>query len=67
MAKNSKYSCVVFFPGIKPKKWAYVAKVKGFASFLNSQHPGWEYINVYDRETGEFLARYYTNSIFPDN
>ena len=47
-AKNSKHACVVFFPGVKPKKWAYVAKLKGFAFFLNSKHSGWEYMNVYN-------------------
>ena len=67
MAKNSKYACVVFFPGIKPKKWAYVAKLKGFASFLNSNHPGWDYMNVYNSESGKFLARYYSDSILPNN
>ena len=37
MAKNSNYSCVVFFPGIKPKKSAYVTKFIGDISFLNDK------------------------------
>lgn len=65
MAKNSKYACVVFFPGVKPKKWAYVAKLRGFAFFLNAKHAGWDYMNVYNGESGRFLARYYPDSNYP--
>lgn len=63
MAHKNDYACVVFFPDEKPKKWKYVHKLKGFASFLNDKHKNWSYFNVYDRKTNGYLKRFYKNNL----
>ena len=56
MPKND-YSVIAFFPDKSAKKWNYVHKLNGFVNFLNQKFPLWEYINVYDRRTREYLRR----------
>jgi len=65
MHKND-YSCIVYFENTNPKKWAFVHKLNGFASFLNEKHKGWKYFNVYERRTAKFLKRFYPGNIIPD-
>lgn len=66
MRHKDDYTCIAFYDTEKPKKWQYVHKLKGFADFLNSKHPGWKYFNVYDRRKGDFLKRFYPNSLVPE-
>ena len=65
MQNKSTYSCIVFFPYEKPKKW-FADKLDGFVAFLNKEHSTWEYINVYDAKTKWYLTRYYPHSLIPE-
>lgn len=65
MAHKNDYTCIVYFPDDKPKKWTYVHNLRGFAGFLDQKHPGWKYFNVYDRRTAAYLKRFYPNSPIP--
>lgn len=56
MPKND-YSIIVFFPNNGVKKWTYVHKLNDFQKFLNSKHSDWEYLNIYERRTREFIKR----------
>jgi hypothetical protein len=66
MGHKNDYSVVVFFPNEKPKKWAYVHRLDGFAEFLNKKHSGWLYMNVYDRMTKVHMKRFYNGHLVPD-
>lgn len=65
MAHKNDYTLVVFYPNDKPKKWAFVHGLSKFVSFLNEKHPGWKYINVYERRTGKYLKRFYPGNLIP--
>lgn len=67
MAKHkSNYSVIVFLENEKkPKKWKFVHKLNVFSKFLDRDHPTWEYMNVYNRRTGEFIKRFYRSSPIP--
>ena len=62
---KGQYSVIVFFDSQNPKKWAYVHKLNVFALFLNGKHPEWLYFNVYDRQKGVFLKRFYKKDYVP--
>jgi len=65
MPKND-YSIIAFFENEKPKKWKYVDKIDYFVdSFLDKKHQAWSYINVYNRNTGKFLKRFYAGQSIP--
>ena len=68
MARHKNdYSIIVFFEDKqKPKKWKHAHKLNGFSTFLDKKHPAWEYMNVYNRRTGEFIKRFYRYSLIPD-
>lgn len=66
MKHDDDYSCIVFFPEARPKKWAYVHKLRGFIAFLNEKHKKWKYVNVYDRRTTNHLRRIYPGDLVPD-
>jgi hypothetical protein len=66
MAHKNDYSVTVFFASGMPKKWSFVHKLNGFASFLDAKHSGWTYFNVYDRESGSYLKRFYKGNLVPD-
>lgn len=64
--KKNDYSVIVYLENeSKPKKWTYVHKLNGFSMFLNKEHPTWEYMNVYNRRTREYLKRYKPNDFIP--
>lgn len=65
MKHKNDYSCIVYFPTDKPKKWEYVHGLRGFANFLIEKHSNWLYFNVYDRRTRNYLKRFYNGSIIP--
>lgn len=65
MKHKNDYSCIVYFPTDKPKKWEYVHGLRGFANFLTEKHSNWLYFNVYERRTRNYLKRFYNGSIVP--
>jgi len=65
MVHKNDYSCIVFYKGGKTKKWQFVHGLSKFVTFINEKHPGWEYINVYERRTGKYLKRFYPGNIIP--
>ena len=65
MLHKNDYSCIVFYKDCKPKKWLFVHSLSKFVVFLNHEHPGWEYINVYDRRTSTYLKRFYPVNTIP--
>jgi hypothetical protein len=67
MLKNKNdYTVIVFFENSKkPKKWNYVHRLNGFSMFLSKSHPTWEYMNVYNRRTGDFMKRFVRGSFVP--
>jgi len=66
MGHKNDYSVTVFLSSGEPKKWSYVHQLDGFANFLNNKHPGWLYMNVYDRRNRQYLKRFYKGNIVPD-
>lgn len=65
MAHKNDYSCIVFYKGGKPKKWQFIHSLTKFVAFLEKDHPGWEYINVYERRTAKYLRRFYPGNSIP--
>ena len=64
--KKNDYSVIVYLENDnKPKKWSYVHKLNGFSMFLNTSHPTWSYMNVYERRTGKYLKRFYKGNFIP--
>lgn len=64
--KKNDYSVIVYLKNqSKPKKWTYVHKLNGFSMFLNKSHPTWEYMNVYNRRTREFLKQFKPTDFIP--
>ena len=63
---KNNYSVIVFFKDkSRPKKWQYAHKLNGFAMFLDKSHSDWDYMNVYDRRTGNYLRRFYKGAFIP--
>lgn len=63
---KNDYTVIVYFEDKqKPKKWVYVHKLNGFSMFLDKKHPKWEYMNVYNRRTHEYIRRFYRYSLIP--
>lgn len=65
MEHKNDYTCILFYKNAKPKKWQFVHSLSKFAVFVNDKHPGWEYINVYERRTTKYLKRFYPGNIIP--
>jgi len=66
LKKKNDYSVIVFFENeSRPKKWEYVHKLNGFSLFLSKKHPTWEYMNVYNRRSGEFMKRLHRGNFIP--
>lgn len=66
LKKKNDYSVIVFLENQdKPKKWNYVHKLNGFAMFLDKSHSSWEYMNVYNRRTGEYMKRFHKGNFIP--
>ena len=66
LKKKNDYTVIVFLENeTKPKKWGYVHKLNGFAMFLSKQHPTWEYMNVYNRRTRQFMKRFKRGEYVP--
>ena len=57
MYHKNDYSIVVFLSDKQVKKWAFVHQINKFEKFLNHSFPDWEYMNVYNRRTRDFLIR----------
>ena len=64
MPKND-YTLIVFFPNKVVKKWTYVHKLNDFQNFLNKKFPDWEYLNIYERRTREFIQRVKKGELMP--
>ena len=64
---KNDYTCIVFFAvhPARSKKWTYVHNLNKFSKFLNGDHPGWLYINVYERRSGKYLKRFYPGNFIP--
>lgn len=66
LKKKNDYSVIVYFEeGSKPKKWSFVHKLNGFKMFLNKEHSQWQYMNVYNRRSGDFICRFHRDSFIP--
>lgn len=57
MSHKNNYSAVVFFSSVSPKKWTFVHFISKFQKYLNQNHGGWKYANIYSRKTGKFITR----------
>lgn len=66
MKHRNDYSVIVFFSSGEAKKWSFVNKLKGFATFLDNKHSGWMYMNVYNRKTREFVQRFQKGDKIPE-
>jgi len=66
MKHKNDYSVIAFLSTGEVKKWKFVHLLKGFAMFLDQEHPDWMYINVYNRRTGNYLKRFYKGNSVPD-
>jgi len=66
MVHKNDYSVIAFFDNQKPKKWGFAHKLSTFRRFLDSKHPDWLYMNVYNRRTKEYLKRFYKEEVIPD-
>ncbi len=64
MAKR-QFSVIVFFENQAPKKWRNVTNLYSFSQYLDKMHRGWQYMNVYSRETRSYLKRYYSGGYIP--
>ncbi len=63
---KNDYSAIVFFKNEpQPKKWSYVHNLEKFGRFLNSKHPDWLYMNIYDRRSKEFKKRFRKENPLP--
>lgn len=67
LKKKNDYSVIVFLKDEdKPKKWNFVHKLNGFSKFLDEKHPAWEYMNVYNRRTRQYIKRFHPSDSIPD-
>ncbi|WP_276360229.1 hypothetical protein [Daejeonella sp. H1SJ63] len=57
MQHKNDYSIIVFLPNKEVKKWAFVHQINKFEKFLSQKFPEWEYMNVYNRRSRDFLRR----------
>ena len=57
MVHKNDYSIIVFLPTKEVKKWAYIHRIDKFEMFLSKSFPEWEYMNIYNRRTREYLTR----------
>ena len=58
MAHKNDYSVVVKSSEGNFLRWRFVHRLRPFFAFLDRQHSGWRYANVYDRRTGVQLASF---------
>lgn len=66
LKKKNDYSAIVFFENTtKPKKWEFVHKLNGFSMFLNKEHSSWEYMNIYNRRTRQYIKRFKKGDFVP--
>ena len=66
MVHKNDYTVIVFLSNGETKKWTYVHKLDGFVDFLNKEHSGWSYMNVYDRRNRKYLKRFCKGNLVPD-
>jgi len=65
MRHKDNYTCIVFFDERDPKKWKYVHSLKGFERFISRTYRTWKYFNVYNRRSGQYMARFYVGADVP--
>jgi hypothetical protein len=65
MEHKNDYSVIACFKDSKAKKWSFVHNLNKFSKFLNKDHATWEYFNVYERSTRNFLKRFYPGNDIP--
>lgn len=65
MKHDNDYSVIVFLSDGKAKKWKFVHSLKNTAKFLDEKHSEWNYMNVYNRRTGQYLKRFYKGNSVP--
>jgi len=66
MRQDNDYTCIVFFEDSTAKKWRKIHKLSRFASFLDKEHQGWKYFNVYERKSNKYLRRFYKGNFIPN-
>ena len=66
MSLKNDYSLIVFYPDKTVKKWNYVNKLESFIKFLDSKFPDWEYMNIYNRSSREYLKRLRKGEAIPE-
>lgn len=58
MQHKNDYSVIVFLANKEVKKWAYIHKIDHFVkTCLQRKFPNWEYMNIYDRRSRDFIKR----------
>jgi len=66
MGHKNDYSVTVFLSTGEAKKWSFVHRLNGFASFLDKKHSSWKYFNVYDRRKSQYMKRFYKGNLIPE-
>jgi hypothetical protein len=67
MLPNFNFCLIVFFPDKTVKKWNYVKKLESFIKFLDFKFSNWEYINVYNQKSREYLKRLRKGEVIAEN
>ena len=65
MQHKNDYTCIVHFCDGTFKKWTYVHSLFQFNKLLETKHPNWDYINVYERRSQKFITRFYIGDSLP--
>ena len=66
MQHKNDYTIIVFLPNNEVKKWAFVHHINKFEKFLSSNFSNWEYMNIYNRRTREFIKRIKKGETIPN-
>jgi hypothetical protein len=66
MEHKNDYTVIAFLSTGEAKKWRNVHGLNKFTKFLDEKHPDWNYMNVYDRRTKQYLKRFYKGNSVPD-
>jgi hypothetical protein len=62
MAHKNDYTCIVKSADGRFLKWVYVHDLLRFTQFLDREHSGWRFFNVYDRRKAVKLAQFTKNN-----
>jgi hypothetical protein len=59
-SKKNDFTAIIFLNDGTVKKYQFVHNIFKFKTFINSKF-NWNYVNIYDRRTKEYLCRMYNN------